>query len=330
MANFEEVTQTTVQDARQAQECLQAQKTKNQFKRNQLAFVWGWLALPIVAWIVFYWYVNFSSFVQAFQHPSSGKFSMYNFQRLWEEIIGKNGSAGSFLIALANTGKYFLLDIFVKYPIQIIVCYFLYKQIAGYKIYRFIFYLPAILPGVALTTAFKEGILGSYGLLSTFGVTQPANGFLGNPATATSTVMIYTVWLCVSGHMLLLCGAMNRIPVDVLEAARLDGIKPARELVSIIIPMIWPTLSTLLVLTCCGILGATGPILLLVGQNEAYTAKAVTINHWIYEKVLVGRVGDNSGNYNLVSAAGMLLTVVTVPCVLGLRKLLDLIPTVDY
>lgn len=298
---------------------------KSRYKRNQLIFVWGGLAIPIIAWIVFYWYVNFSSFVQAFQERT-GEWSMGNFKTVFDSIVNPGNDRGSLAVAFKNTFKYFALEIIVKYPIQIIVCYFLYKQIKGYKTFRYVLYLPAIISGVALTGLFKEFIATS-GPLDALGMTIPKRGFLGSPETATNTIMVYTVWVCVHGHMLLICGAMNRIPVDVLEAARLDGIGPARELVSLILPLIWPTLSTLLILTCTGFLNSSGPILLLA--PDTYTLSTTTINYWIFEKVYANGT-HMGGQYNLVSAAGMMLTVVTVPIILALRKVLDMIPTVEY
>ena len=328
MEKFEKATDVQErEDSLQAPQTLsREQKTKNQYKRNQLMFVWGWLAIPIISWAVFYWWVNFSSFVGAFQDPITGAPSWINFKNIWAEIIAGDKNLGSISVGFVNTLKYFLLEIFVKYPIQLICCYFLYKQIKGYKVYRFIFYLPAILPGVAISSVFKEIVAGN-GILSQLGVAIPQTGLLGSYKTATDTIIAYSVWLCVCGNMLLLCGAMNRIPVEVLEAARLDGVKPAREFISLILPMIWPTLSTLLVLTCCGFLNSSGPILLLA--PDSYSLGTTTINYWIFEKVYANG-SHGSGQYNLVSAAGLLLSAVAVPCVLGIRKLLDLIPSVEY
>lgn len=298
---------------------------KSRYKRNQLIFIWGGLAIPLISWIVFYWYVNFSSFVQAFQNRL-GEWSFENFVTVYDSIVNPGNDRGSLATAFSNTWKYFVLEIVVKYPIQLIVCYFLYKQVKGYKFFRYVLYLPAVISGVALTGLFKEFIAPG-GPLELLGVDVPLQGFLGSPLTATPTIMVYTVWVCVCGHMLLLCGAMNRIPVDVLEAARLDGIGPARELLSLILPMIWPTLSTLLILTCTGFLNSSGPILLLA--PDTYTLSTTTINYWIFEKVYANGT-HMGGQYNLVSAAGMVLTVVTVPIILALRKLLDLIPSVEY
>lgn len=304
-------------------------KSINTFERNKLLFVWGWLAVPIVAWLIFYWYVNFSSMIGAFQ-DYNGNWSMVNFKDVWESIFNPPPELGrdSLSVAFGNTLLYFLVEIFVKYPIQLIVCYFLYKQIWGYKVYRYIFYLPAIISAVALVNVYRAFIAPAGPLseiVALFGVELPP--LLQQAETVTGAIMGYVVWTCVCGHMLLLCGAMNRIPIEVMEAARLDGIGPLREFINIILPLIWPTLSTLLILTCTGFLNSSGPLLLF--DVDTYSMGTTTISYWIFQKVYMNGT-LNSTNYNLVSAAGLLLTLVAVPIILGIRKLLDFVPSVEY
>ena len=306
-------------------------QSMNSFRKKQLIFVWGWLVIPIISWLIFYWYVNFASFTQAFQDPITGEWSMVNFQEVWKSITAGSSSQNSLAIGFKNTMIYFFVDVLIKYPIQIVVCYFLYKQIWGYKFYRYVFYLPAIISGVAIAGMYKQFIAadGPMGeLLTFFGVNIPRGGFLGNPETATWAIVAYTIWTCVYGHMLLICGAMNRIPIEVLESARLEGVTPMRELLSLILPLIWPTLSTLLILTCTGVLNASGPILLLTG-NDTASLGTTTLSFWIFDKVYnFGTKTD--AQYNLVSATGLAMTLVAFPIVMLFRKLLDYVPTAEY
>ena len=245
---------------------------------------------------------------------------------MFESIFNCAKNYGSLAVAFENTFKYFVVNMFVKVPIQLIACYFLYKQIKGYKIFRFILYLPAILPGVALASMFKE-MVAANGILAMLGFSVPSQGLLGTPATTTNTILFYNIWVCICGNMLLYCGAMNRIPVEVLEAARLDGIGPFKEFVHLILPMIWPTLSTVLILACCDFLSASGPILLLA--SDTYSLRSTTISYWLWEKVYAGGV-HGQGQYNLVSAAGLTLTAVAFPIVMLIRKAFDKLPTVEY
>lgn len=310
-------------------------KPINDYRRKQLMFVWGWLAIPIIAWVVFYWYLNLSSFVGAFQ-DRDGFWTLQNFKDVWIDIFNPSQFARSSSLAVGfkNTLSYFLLTICVEFPIQIVTCYFLYKQIWGYKFFRYIFYLPAIISGIVLTTVFQAFIDPDIGaiqeIVKMFNPEFQMPTLMGSPDTATKTIMTYVIWTCVCGNMLLVCGAMNRIPVDVLEAARLDGIGPGRELINIILPLIWPTLSTLLILTCTGFLSASGPILLF--NTSAADLEITTISYWIWDKVYATSSTGNidNGVNNLVSAAGLMLTVVAVPIILAIRKLLDLVPSVEY
>ncbi len=309
-------------------EKTQHKRTTNEYRKKQRVFVWGFLALPIISWIVFYWYVNARSFIQAFQDPVTNVFSWINF----EEIVKSFSSKGndSLLVALENSLKYFSVETFVDYPIQIFFCYFLYKQIKGYKFFRYVFYLPAIIPGVAMTGLFKL-IVSSTGpfvdLFGALGFSVPGQGFLSVPETATNAIIVYTIWLCPYAHMLLLCGAMNRIPIEVLEAARLDGITPWKELVNFILPLIWPTLSTLFLLTCTGILSSSGPILLLAPDSS--TLRTTTLSYWIFDKTWANGIKSN-GQYNLASAAGLIMTLISYPIIMFFRRLINKVPTVEY
>ncbi len=304
--------------------------SKNRMRIKQLRFVWGMLAIPIASWLVFWLYVNLSSVVQAFQDPYSGAFSWVNFVDFWESLTARDEGLGSLSIAVKNTMYYFLLANFVEFPIQIICSYFLYKKVRGFRIFRIIFYFPVMISAVTMTGVFKEvispiGPLGS--LCNSLGIDFPEAGLLGQQSTATATIMVYKVYTCVGYHMLLVSGAMARIPLEVLESARLDGVGFLREFGQIVIPMIWPTLNTLIILSMTGILSSSGPILLLA--SDSYALGTTTISYWIFEKVYANNQ-YMAGQYNLVSATGLCFTVVTVPIILFLRRILENLSVVDY
>ena len=104
------------------------------------------------------------------------------------------------------------------------------------------------------------------------------------------------------------------------DRAKLDGCGPGRELVSLIIPLLWPTISTQVILQLTGLFGSSGPILLFT--QGAY--ETTTLAYWIFDSIYT------YGNYNAVSAAGLCCTVVGVPIILGIRWLIERIPAVEY
>ena len=88
---------------------VQGEEKKNlgQLRRGQLCFIWGWIIIPIISWLVFFLYVNLSSFVQAFQNRFTGDFTLENFENFFKSISGKGGVAGRLDIAVENTMKFF-------------------------------------------------------------------------------------------------------------------------------------------------------------------------------------------------------------------------------
>ena len=154
----------------------------------------------------------------------------------------------------------------------------------------------------------------------------PPEGLLANSNTATLMIVLFVIWTGFGGNMLLFGGAMARVPIDVLEAARLEGCGPFRELVQIILPLIWPTICTMLIFTFTGIVNSSGPILLFTNGDYETT----TINFWIFLKVYGQQGSGAGGEFGIVSATGLCFTLITVPIILIVRWALEKVPTSEY
>lgn len=301
---------------------IQDEKTKpkvNKARRNSLIFCYVML-IP-AAWAAFtYVVVNSGSIVMAFTNGDLGSssFTFGNFARLFGELSSKDSAIYR---ALLNTFKYFglgLAKIFVSY----VIAFFLFKKIAGYKFYRFFFFLPSVIAPVISVTIFMC-VTEKYGPL--WEVVKALTGyeyeeFATNPATATNLILVYVALSGFGMNYLILMGAMNRIPVEFFEAASLDGCGRAREFVSIISPLVWETFSTLLILHFTQLFMASGPILYFTGG--AYDT--FTLSFWIFNEV-------RGSQYNYPSAVGIFFTVLALPIVFGVRWLaLKTNPEVAY
>lgn len=306
-------------------------KRKKRTEWGKIIFIVSLLAVPLLNWVVFWFTVNINTILMAFQ-DNLGKWSLVNFPKVWESLVSPVDPDMSIQVGLVNTMRYFLTGLLISLPLSLILSYFIYKKLWMYRSFRVIFYLPAIISGVAMSTVFMEfiktdGPLGD--ICGLFGLELPRNGLLATESTATWTIVFYSIWTGLSGNMLLLNGAMTRIPAEVLEAARLDGVKPFRELVSFILPLIWPSLSSMLVLQFVGILGASGPILLFAPNGEY---KTTTISYWIFYQVYGGGgVGGAAGrNLAMVSTAGLCFTAVSLPVIFFVRWLAEKVNTEEY
>lgn len=298
---------------------------KNKSKMQQGVIVIPVVVFAVATWVLWWFYPNVSSIFLAFQNRT-GEFTFANFVEVWNSLTT---AGGVLAVSLKNTLLYFFVGTAVRIPLVTFVCYFLYKKIYGYKFFRIMFYMSAIIPSVAMAGVFKifvssTGPLGK--ICEQLGIFLPNEGLLGTVGTATPTIVVYEIWTCFAGGLLLINGAMARIPTEILESAKIDGCGMARELFQFILPLIWPTISTLIVLSCTGIISAGGGIVMLLQPDTQYGTS--TLYYWMFRKVYGS--GTGSGDYGVVSAMGLCFTLLVVPFTLLVRKLLDKVPTVEY
>ena len=289
-------------------------KKKTDWSKNIFLIVI--LAVPISNFLVFWLITNFNSILMAFQY-NEGKqvfWGFRNYVNIWNDIT----SDGAILSAFLNTMTFFLTNLLITLPVSLLLCYFIFKKISGYKFFRFVFYLPALLPATALVMMFryiihKGGLYGEFMEL----INQEAVSLLKSPNTAMTTILFYQIMFSFGGNIILLSGAMNHIDGSILEAAKIDGCDMVTEIFGIVIPLIWPTLSTLIVFAFVGMLGSSGPILLFfddLAVTEGYRVN--TLSFWIYKSVYY------TGEYYYASSVGLVMTAIGLPISLGIRKLL--------
>ena len=151
-----------------------------------------------------------------------------------------------------------------------------------------------------------------------FGYELPV--LLANSATATPTIIFFVMWSGFGAQMLIFVGVMNRIPLSVIEAANLDGCTGFREFAYIIIPLIWETLSTYLLIGISCIFMASGPLLYFTnGAHDTYT-----LNFWIFRQV------HGNGNYHYPAAIGLIFTLTALPLMFLSRYLMSKVETITY
>lgn len=277
----------------------QATRKRKLAKRTlkEWLFAYGMLVIPLVQFAIFYVWINANSIIMAFREftfewDDNGNeiyvWSMYNFVRFFKEWANPESVVVS---ALFNTLKYFAAGV-IMVPVTFFVSYFLYKKIWGYKLFRVVFFLPSIVSAVLFVTTYIE-LIKYGGVLSEiwgwFGAELPE--LINDPNRTTGTIIAFTVWTGFGVNMILYQSAMNRVPQEIIEASKLDGCPWYRELWSIIVPMVWSTISTTLILQFTSLFNSTGPILLFAdaGRQALLDNRQVTtIAFWIYQKTRGG------------------------------------------
>ena len=221
-------------------------KNKTQIISNEIllkkyAFVIAMLLIPLAHFIFFYIYINLNAFVISFEVPRNDGSGLvdWGFENYITIINQFKNTDSTIIEALKNTALWFITANFVMMPISLVICYFTYKQILHYKFFRAVIYLPCIISGT-ITAALFRYMVGTGGpLFALFDKLGWDYIYIFKESTyATKGMIIYTFTTGLGGSFVLFGGAMNAIPVEQIEAGKLDGCTPWRELISIIVPNI--------------------------------------------------------------------------------------------
>ena len=291
---------------------------KIKIDKQKTLFMASFLAIPIINFLIFFVYTNISSFFMAFQRPiydgaTEMYFTMENFQKVFNSFFVD--ADGTLRTGLINTVLFYLSGTLIIMPVSILMSYFIYKKIPGYRSFRFIAYLPQIIASSALVIIFKYSLSSGGPLAAIYKAVgrEYSNPLIREPG-AIITLLIYNVMFGFGGNLIVYGGAMGSINAEVLEAGELDGCTWFQELIYLIIPMMWATLSTSFILGLAGILGASGPILAFTKGQYGTT----TLSFQIYN--LVSGVNGYKDLY-YASAIGITMTVIMFPMVMALKRL---------
>ena len=115
------------------------------------------------------------------------------------------------------------------------------QKIRGVKAFRIMYYIPSITSGVAVSFIFQFLFSAAdYGLMNTvigwFGG-QPLT-WLGTEGLAMFCIALVNVWGGIGGNMIIYLAALQGVPPDQIEAARVDGANKRQIFLHITLPQI--------------------------------------------------------------------------------------------
>ncbi|HEX8611690.1 MAG TPA: sugar ABC transporter permease [Telluria sp.] len=155
------------------------------------------------------------------------------------------------LLSLNNLALYGVLFIGACLVIGFLLAVFIDQNVTGEGVLRTVFLYPYAMSFVA------TGLVWQWMLTPGNGIEQAAHqfGFAGlsfdwivDQDMVMYTVVIATVWQASGLVMAMMLAGLRGIDGEIWKAARLDGIPAWRVYLSIVLPMMWPTIATVLLL----------------------------------------------------------------------------------
>lgn len=291
-------------------------------KKNwaETIFIVVMLFFPMLLFLVFYVGVNFNSIIMAFQHyriDGSARWAgLSNFSSFLNNIFS---TGGLLAICLKNSLKMYAINLVICMPLYIIFSYIIFKKIRLVGFARFSMLLPAILSVMIYSLVFKmlAGVP-LQNVMKQIGLTHFPN-ILNDQKYAFGATLFYMIWTSFGGSLIIYTNAMNGIDPEIFESAKIDGVDNMfTELYRIILPLIFPTLITFLVLGFAGILTAAGPLVTFF----RYNAPAYLYNMGYYYTVQVFNALNETG-YPELAAGGLIMTAIVAPLTLLLKYFLE-------
>lgn len=237
-------------------------------------------------------FVGLSNYVQMFQDPE-----------VWH--------------ALRNNLIWIVIGTISPIVIGFVLALMIWSVRRGARIYRLMFFLPYVLPGIAIGIIWSwiyDPISGWLNLgLRAIGAGHLATGWLGNPSTALLAVLATAIWGATGFAMLVFVSGLQNVDLDLVDAARLDRANSVQRAWHVIVPQMTPIVLMVTTVTLVGGFSVFDIVFIMTGGGPDNASD-----------VLGTYAYTNAFQLNKISygtTIAILLTALSVPCAVGINAL---------
>lgn len=265
---------------------------------------WAWwcLAPTVVALIVFNYWPLVRTFALSFQSTDLfGRAAGFAGLDNYRSMLGNP----DFQRTLWTTTVFVVLTVLGKVAVGLALAIPLARRIRGTAFARASVLVPMAVSAAVAGLAFRALMNPTTGLLDQIAIalTGEPGGWLTDPTTAMVSIVLVDVWTAIGFVTLLLIAAIDMIPVEVEEAASIDGASWWRKLRSITLPLITPTLFFILVTQSVAALREFTVINVVTGGGPARATQTLVFDLW-------AKAFSGTADYAAASARGVILLVV--------------------
>lgn len=193
-------------------------------------------------------------------------------------------SSSLFWKSLVNSLIFMVGSTLLQVVIGFFLGYFVYLQMRGYRAFKLLYFIPTILPSVAV------GFIWSHIYSPTIGLVKPIMRLLGfmeystplaTPIAALAAIIITQVWASAGVQVILFNSGFMNMPGDVIESAALDGAKGLRMIWHMVIPLSWETVKMVIILQTIGALRAFDIIYVMTGGGPNHATEVLPMHLFV-------------------------------------------------
>jgi raffinose/stachyose/melibiose transport system permease protein len=219
--------------------------------------------------------------------------------------------------ALSNNVIWIIVGTISPIVIGLLIAMLLWTVRRGGVVYRILFFLPHILPGVAIAIVWGwiydpvSGWLNQ--ALALVGLKNLQTGWLGEPSLAIYAILATAIWATTGFVIVIFLSALRNVDIELVDAARIDGANAAQRLWYIILPQIMPVFMMVLTLTLVGGFSVFDIIFVMTGGGPANATNV--LGTYAYQNAFsLNRIGYGT-------TLALMITVLSIPFAIVLNKL---------
>ncbi len=162
-------------------------------------------------------------------------------------------------LSLGNNSLYFFIHL-LFIPVEIFIAFILDRKMKGSKFFKSIVFMPYMINGVAISYMFSAIFAPDYAfgalnmMLASLGLGGLALDWLSDTGIVNLTLVFVSLWRFSGFHIVLFLAGMQSIPLELYDAARVDGASLMQQLTRIVLPGIKTVVEIVLFLNVRGAL----------------------------------------------------------------------------
>jgi raffinose/stachyose/melibiose transport system permease protein len=226
---------------------------------------------------------------------------------------------GVFWLSFRNNMLVVVASILGQVPVALVLAVILSSKLRGVRFFRSAFFMPMVLSTVvvgllwSVLLNYNSGVVNR--ILTAAGLEKLAQNWLGNPSIAIYAICVVILWQFAGFYMIIFLAAIQNISTEVLEAADIDGANPAQKLLFVTLPMLWPTVMTVVVLCISGSMRSFDIVYVMTQGGPAHATELMAT--YMYNKTF------NVYKYGYGSAVSLLIFVISFSLIAVSRMLME-------
>ena len=229
-----------------------------------VACVFSFVSMGISLWVSFHDYDAFAG--------ASGFVGLANYQRALFE------PDSYFALAMRHTAVYVVLSVAGTLITALPLALLCLRAHYGQALFRTLYFLPSITPGVVLALVFYH-IFGNYGQL------------LDRSLTALPALVLLGVWAGAGYNMVIFLAGLTEIPRFLYDAARVDGANRWQQFRHVTVPMLRNTLIFVTVMTVIGSFQVFTSVYIMTSGGPERSTEVIAYSIFINAFAVAGQMG---------------------------------------